>query len=139
MCCCPNERSFLGLLRRRTASAVNVCVVCQIESAEASLGEISQEDVPPLAKVGLPHLVACLEIRGREFLIRLGVSNRNHIICANFRGDRNVAGEIEMDRQGNELVEWHEVVRSDEWNVEHQNESFLIRFVDVGSFHQEEV
>jgi hypothetical protein len=35
----------------------------------ASLGEICQEDIPSLAKVGLPHLVAGLEIRGGEFLI----------------------------------------------------------------------
>ena len=64
---------------------MNVLVVRQIESAEASLGEVSQEDVPSLAKVGLPHLVAPLEVRGGEFLIRLRMSNRNHIVSANFR------------------------------------------------------
>ncbi len=46
------------------ASAVNVLVVRQVESAEARFGEISQEDVPSFAKVGLPHLVAPLEVRG---------------------------------------------------------------------------
>ena len=93
----------------------------------------------PLAKVGLPHLVAPLEVRGGEFLIRLRVSNRNHIVSTNFRSDGHVAGEIEMDLQRNEFVDWHQVVRRDERNVEHQNESFLIRLVDVGGFHEEEV
>ena len=69
----------------------------------------------------------------------MGVSDRNHIICANFRSDGHVAGEIEMDWQRNEFVEWHQVVRRDERNMEHQYESFLIRFVDVRGFHQEEV
>ena len=45
------------------ASAMDVCVVCQVESSEARFGEICQEDIPPLAKVGLPHFVTALEIR----------------------------------------------------------------------------
>ena len=48
---------FLGPSDGEFASAVNVLVVRQIESAEASLGEVSQEDVPSLAKVGLPILL----------------------------------------------------------------------------------
>ena len=51
---------FLGPSNGEFASAVNVLVVRQIESAEASLGEVSQEDIPSLAKVGLPHFVASL-------------------------------------------------------------------------------
>ncbi len=97
MCCCPNERSFLGLLQREFASALNVLVVRQVKSAEAGLGEVSQEDIPSLAKVGLPHFVAPLEVRGGEFLIRLRVTNRDHIVNANFRSDGHVAGEIEMN------------------------------------------
>jgi len=54
----------LGSSDGEFASAVNVFVVRQVESAEASLGEVSQEDVPSFAKVGLPHLVASLEVRG---------------------------------------------------------------------------
>ena len=45
-------------------SAVNVLVVRQVGSAEACFGEISPEDVPSFAKVGFPHLVASLEVRG---------------------------------------------------------------------------
>ena len=60
---------FLGSSDGEFASAVNVCVVRQVESAEASLGEVSQEDVPSFAKVSLPHFVAGLEVRGGEFLI----------------------------------------------------------------------
>ena len=48
---------------------MDVCIVCQVESSEARLGEVRQEDIPPLAKVGLPHLVAGLEIGGGKFLI----------------------------------------------------------------------
>ena len=51
---------FLGSSDGEFAPAVNIGVVCQVESAEASLGEVSQEDVPSLAKVGLPHFVASL-------------------------------------------------------------------------------
>jgi hypothetical protein len=43
---------------------MNIVVVSQVESAEASLGEICQEDIPPFAKISFPHFVACLEIRG---------------------------------------------------------------------------
>ena len=55
---------FLGSSDGEFASAVNVLVVRQVESAEACFGEISQEDVPSFAKVGLPHLVAPLEVCG---------------------------------------------------------------------------
>ena len=51
---------FLGPSDGEFASAVNVLVVRQIESAEASLGEVSQEDVPSLAKVGLPQFCCIL-------------------------------------------------------------------------------
>ena len=54
---------FLGSSDGEFASAVNVLVVRQVESAEARFGEISQEDVLSFAKVGFPHLVASLEVR----------------------------------------------------------------------------
>ena len=55
---------FLGSSDGEFASAVNVGVVRQVESAEARLGEICQEDIPPFAKISFPHFVAGLEIRG---------------------------------------------------------------------------
>jgi hypothetical protein len=55
---------FLGSSDREFASVLNVLVVRQIKSPEAGLGEVCQEDIPSLAKVGLPHFVASLEIRG---------------------------------------------------------------------------
>ena len=70
---------FLGSSDGEFASAVNVLVVRQVESAEASLGEVRQEDVPSLAKVGLPHLVAGLQVRRGEKLVQLGVSNCDHV------------------------------------------------------------
>jgi hypothetical protein len=51
---------FLGSSDREFASALNVLVVRQVKRPEAGLGEVSQEDVPSLAKVGLPHFVASL-------------------------------------------------------------------------------
>ncbi len=84
MCCCPNERSFLGLSDGEFASALNVLVVRQVEGTEASLGEVSQEDIPPFAKVGLPHFVAGLEVRRREQLVRLRVSDCNLVGRADF-------------------------------------------------------
>jgi hypothetical protein len=53
---------FLCSSDREFASSVDVCVVRQVESSEARLGEVCQEDIPPFAKVGFPHLVAGLEI-----------------------------------------------------------------------------
>ena len=60
---------FLGSSDGEFASALNVGVVCQVESSEARFGEIRQEDIPSFAKVSFPHFVAGLKIRGREFLI----------------------------------------------------------------------
>jgi hypothetical protein len=122
---------FLGSSDREFASVLNVLVVRQIKSSEAGLGEVRKEDIPPLAKVGLPHLVAALEIRGREFLIGLRVTNRNHIVDSNLRSDGYIAGEIKMNRQRDEFVQRHEVVRCDEWYVEDQYECFVFWLVHV--------
>jgi hypothetical protein len=70
---------FLGTSDGEFAPALNVLVVRQIKSTEAGLGEVSQEDIPPLAKLGLPHLVAGLQVRGGEKLVRLRVSDCNHV------------------------------------------------------------
>jgi hypothetical protein len=130
---------FLGSSDREFASVLNVLVVRQIKSSEAGLGEVRKEDIPPLAKVGLPHLVAALEIRGREFLIGLRVTNRNHIVDSNLRSDGDIAGEIKMNWQRDEFVQRHEVVRCDEWYVEDQHECFVFWFVHVRGFDEEEI
>ncbi len=58
----PTKDLFLCSSDREFASSVDVCVVRQVESSEARLGEVCQEDIPSFAKVGFPHLVAGLEI-----------------------------------------------------------------------------
>jgi hypothetical protein len=67
------------------------------------------------------------------------VTDSNYVVCTNLGNDGHVAGEIEMDRQLDEFVESHQIVRCDEGNVEDQNESFLIRFVNVRGFDENEV
>jgi hypothetical protein len=57
---------FLGSSDREFASALNVFVVRQVERTEESLGKVTQEDIPPFAKVGLLHFVGGLEVFGRE-------------------------------------------------------------------------
>ena len=73
-------------------SAVNVLVVRQVGSAKACFGEISPEEVPSFAKVGFPHLVASLEVRG-------GVRIRNCIGPVYFEG-QNVQEEEEEEGRG---------------------------------------
>ena len=63
----------------------------------------------------------------------------NHVVLANLRNDGYVAGEVEMNWQRDEFVEWHQVVRCDEGHVEYQNKSFLIRFVNVRGFDEKKV
>ncbi len=104
---------FLGSSDGEFASALNVLVVRQVEGTEASLGEVHQEDIPPFAKVGFPHFVAGLEVRGREQLVRLRVSDCNHVGRTDFWSYRNIAREVEMDRQRDELKKRHQVVRCD--------------------------
>jgi hypothetical protein len=104
---------FLASSDGEFASALNVLVVCQVKSTEAGLGEISQEDIPSLAKIGLPHLVAGLQVSGGEKLVRLRVYDCNHVCCANFWSNQDVAGEVEMNRQWDELEKWHQVGRHD--------------------------
>jgi hypothetical protein len=130
---------FLGSSDGEFAPALNVLVVCQVKGTKAGLGVVSQEDIHSFAKVGLPHLVAGLKVSGGEKLVRLRVSNCNHVRRADLRSNRDVAREVKMDRQQDELVKWHQVVRCDERNVEHQHKSFLVRFVNVGCLHQEKV
>ncbi len=63
------------------------------------------------------------------------MTDSNHVVCTNLGNNR----EIEMDRQWDEFIEWHQIVRCDEGNVEDQNESFLIRFVNVRGFDEKKV
>jgi hypothetical protein len=53
---------LLGSSDGEFAPAMNVFVVRHIKGTEAGLDEVSQVDIPPLAKVGLPHLVAGLQV-----------------------------------------------------------------------------
>ncbi len=52
------EDLFLGSSDGEFASALDVVGVREAEGAKKHLGEVRQEDIPPLPKVGLPHLVA---------------------------------------------------------------------------------
>ncbi len=130
---------FLGSSNRELAPSMNVFVGRQVEGTKAGLGEVREEDIPSLAKVGLPHFVAGLEVRGEEKLLRLLVTNCNHVCGADFWSDGDIAGEVEVNRQRDEFVKWHEVVRCDQQDVEHQHKCFLVWFVYVRCVHQEEV
>jgi hypothetical protein len=39
-------------------------MVGEVERSHACLQQVCKEDIPPLAKVSLPHFVAVLEVRG---------------------------------------------------------------------------
>jgi hypothetical protein len=98
------DRRDLSPSDREFALALDVLGIHEVEGTEARFIEVRQEDVPSLAKVGLAHLVAGFQVRGGEKLVRLRVSNCNHVCGANFRCDRNVAREVEMDRQWEKFV-----------------------------------
>jgi hypothetical protein len=51
------------------AWALDVLGVGEVESTKAGLGEVREEDIPPLAKVSLPHFVARLQVHRREELV----------------------------------------------------------------------
>ncbi len=67
------------------------------------------------------------------------MSNGNHVVWSDLRGDGNVAGEVEIHWQRDELEKWHQVVRCDQWNVKNEYECFLVQLVDVGRFGEEEI
>ncbi len=66
--------------------------------AEVGLGQVHKEDIPSFAKIGLPHLVACLEVPGGDELVRFGVPDSDHVVRAHLGCDGHVVGEVEMDR-----------------------------------------
>ncbi len=113
------------------APALDVLGVSEVEGAKAGLGEIHEEDIPPLAKVSLPHFVARLQIRGRDKLVGLRVTDCDHVSGAFFWCNQNLSGKVEVDQKQYELIQWHEVVRCNQKNMEHQNKCFLTRFVNV--------
>jgi hypothetical protein len=65
----------------------------QVQRTNAGFGQACEEDIPPLAKIGLHHLDAALQVRDRQGLVRFRVSYSNHVVDANFRCD----GKVEMN------------------------------------------
>jgi len=93
------EDLFLSPADGELAAVLDVLGICKVQGSKAGLGQVCQEDIPPFAKVGLPHLVAGLEVRGRDELVRLRVTNSDHVVRTDLWCDRNVLGEIEMYRE----------------------------------------
>jgi hypothetical protein len=56
------EDIFLGPADGELAAILDVLGICEVQGPEAGLGQVCQEDIPPFAKIGLPHLVACLKV-----------------------------------------------------------------------------
>jgi len=63
------------------------------------------------------------------------VPDSDDVVRVHFGCDRHVAGEIEVDRKWDKLVQLHQIVWSNQGHVKHEDESFFVRFVDVGGFH----
>jgi hypothetical protein len=124
------ENLFLSPSDGEFAPSLNVLGVREVESTKAGLGVVPEEDIPPLAKVSLPHFVARLQIRRREELEGMRVTDCNHVCGANLWCHGNVSREVEMDRKWYELIQQHEGVWCNQRKVEHQDESLLVRFVN---------
>ncbi len=56
------EDLFLSPPDGELAAVLDVLGICEVQGSDAGLGQVCQEDIPPFAKIGLPHLVACLEV-----------------------------------------------------------------------------
>jgi len=56
------EDLFLSPANGKLAAVLDVFGICEVQGSEAGLGQVCQEDIPPLAKLGLPHLVARLKV-----------------------------------------------------------------------------
>ncbi len=115
------ENLFMSPADVELAAVQDVLGICEIQGPEAGLGQVCQEDIPSFAKIGLPHLVASLEVRGRDELLRLGVTNCDHVVISNLRGDGNISGEVEMYWKWDKVIKWHQVVWHDERYVHHQD------------------
>jgi hypothetical protein len=85
------EDLLLGPVDSELASGLNVGVVGEVECPEAGLSQVREEDIPPLAKVGVPQFVAVLQVGGGEELVRFRVAHRDHVVRSNFRSVGDVA------------------------------------------------
>ncbi len=65
----PAEDLFLSPANGELAVVLNVLGICEIQGSESCLGQICQEDIPPFAKMSLPHFVASLKVGGGDNLI----------------------------------------------------------------------
>jgi hypothetical protein len=52
------EDLFLRLADGEPASLLDALGIGEIQGTQAHLGEVHEEDIPPFAKVGLPHFDA---------------------------------------------------------------------------------
>jgi hypothetical protein len=113
---CPADGEFAPLL--------DALGVGKVLGSQASLGEISKEDIPPHAKVSLPHFDAGSKVGRINLLVRFRVSDCDHVVYADLRSDGKVAGKVEDDWQWNEFVQRHQVVWRDQRHMEQQ-------FIDI--------
>jgi hypothetical protein len=67
-------------------------------------GQVCQEDIAPFAKISFPQFVASLKLGGGDDLVGLQMSDCDHVVGADFQCDRDVAGEVEMDRKRDEFI-----------------------------------
>ncbi len=63
------EDLFLSPADGELAAIWDVLGICEVQGSEVGLGQVCQEDIPPFAKISLPHLVACLKAEGGDELI----------------------------------------------------------------------
>jgi hypothetical protein len=69
-------------------------------------------------------------------LVGFPVPKSNHVIDADIWGDRNIAREIEIDRNRDKFKKRHEVVRRNQWHMQDKHENVLLRMVDVWCFNE---
>ncbi len=60
------EVLFLSPADGELAAILDVLGICKVQGSEAGLGQVCQEDIPPFAKIGLPHFVAHLKVGGGD-------------------------------------------------------------------------
>ncbi len=56
------EDLFLGPADGELAVVLDIHGISEVQGSKAGLGQVCQEDIPPFAKISLPHLVARLEV-----------------------------------------------------------------------------
>jgi len=52
-----------------------------------------------------------LQVRGGDDLVRLGVTNGDHVVVSDFWSVQNVAGKVKVYWQWNEFEQWHQILR----------------------------